>query len=136
MTKEERFEIKLSNDMKQYLKKQDNASELIRTLLDQHMSGGDTLYKRKSIAEQRVEEAKAHVIDLELELEHINHQIQEFEENKLIRPDGYQDCVERLLRLPLIHTSDIEYQAELLNVDKMLFKRWLFDDGFYDKKLR
>ena len=136
MTKEERFEIKITTDMKQYLKQQDNASELIRTLLDQHRSGGDTLYKRKSIAEQKVEEAKSHVIDLELELDSINHQIKEFEENKLRRPDGYQECFDRLIRMPIVHTTDINYQANLLGVDDMLFKRWLFDDGFYDKKLR
>lgn len=134
--KEERFEIKIDSDMKQYLKKQENASELIRTLLEQYRSGGDTLYKQKNAVEQQIEEAKSHVIDLSLELDRINHDIEEMETRKSMRPDGYHDCVERLLHMPLVHTDDIDYQAELLNVDVLLFKRWLFDDGFYDKKLR
>lgn len=128
--------IKFTEEEADFLKTQDNASELIRTLLEQYRSGGDTLYKQKNNIEKQLHEAKNHVIDLELELDRVQQEIEDMETRKSLRPDGYDDCVERLLNMPIISQDDLKYQAGLLNVDVLLFKRWLFDDGFFDKRLR
>ena len=128
--------IKFTEEEADFLKAQDNASELIRTLLEQYRSGGDTLYKQKNNIEKQLHEAKNHVIDLELELDRVQQEIEDMENRKSLRPEGYDDCVERLLNMPIISQDDLKYQAGLLNVDVLLFKRWLFDDGFFDKRLR
>lgn len=128
--------IKFTQEEADFLKTQENASELIRTLLEQYRSGGDTLYKQKINVEKQLQEAKNHVVDLELELDRIQQEIEDMETRKSLRPDGYDDCVERLLNMAIIGQDDIKYQAGLLNVDVLLFKRWLFDDGFFDKRLR
>ena len=128
--------IKFTQEEADFLKTQENASELIRTLLEQYRSGGDTLYKQKINIEKQLQEAKNHVVDLELELDRIQQEIDDMETRKSLRPDGYDDCVERLLNMAIISQDDIKYQAGLLEVDVLLFKRWLFDDGFFDKRLR
>lgn len=128
--------IKLDEELDSFLSKQENASALIRTLLEQYRSGGDTLYKQKNQLEKQLQEAKNNVIDLELQLEAIQQEIEEMETRKTLRPEGYDDCVERLLHMPIIAPEDITYQASLLNVSVELFKRWLFDDDFFMKRLR
>lgn len=132
----EDLHIRITADEKTFLATHGDKSKLIRSLLAQYRSGGDTLYKQKMNIEKRLQEAKNQVIDLELELDRVNHDIEEMETRKSLRPDGYQDCVDRLLHMPIISPEDLDYQAGLLNVDPHLFKRWLFDDGFFDKRLR
>lgn len=128
--------IRLNEDQYQFLNAQENASGLIRELIEQYRSGGNTLYKQKTKIEKELHEAKAHVVDLKLQLDAINQEIEDMETRQSLRPEGYDDSVERLLRMAIISQDDLKYQAELLNVDVLLFKRWLFDDGFFDKRLR
>ena len=128
--------IRLNEDQYQFLNAQENASGLIRELIEQYRSGGNTLYKQKTKIEKELHEAKAHVVDLKLQLDAINQEIEDMEARQSLRPEGYDDSVERLLRMAIISQDDLKYQAELLNVDVLLFKRWLFDDGFFDKRLR
>lgn len=132
----ERKLIRLNEDQADFLAKQGNASELIRDLIEQYRSGGNTLYKQKNKIEKELHEAKAHVVDLKLQLDAINQEIDDMEARQSLRPKGYDDSVERLLNMAIISQDDLKYQAELLNVDVLLFKRWLFDDGFFDKRLR
>jgi len=128
--------IRLNEDQYQFLNAQENASGLIRELIEQYRSGGNTLYKQKTKIEKELHEAKAHVVDLKLQLDAINQEIEDMETRQSLRPKGYDDSVNRLLSMAIISQDDLKYQAELLNVDVLLFKRWLFDDGFFDKRLR
>ena len=128
--------IRLNEDQYQFLNAQENASGLIRELIEQYRSGGNTLYKQKTKIEKELHEAKAHVVDLKLQLDAINQEIEDMESRQSLRPKGYDDSVNRLLSMAIISQDDLKYQAELLNVDVLLFKRWLFDDGFFDKRLR
>ena len=128
--------IRLNEDQYQFLNAQENASGLIRELIEQYRSGGNTLYKQKTKIEKELHEAKAHVVDLKLQLDAINQEIEDMESRQSLRPKGYDDSVNRLLSRAIISQDDLKYQAELLNVDVLLFKRWLFDDGFFDKRLR
>ena len=128
--------IKIDEELDSFLSQQENASELIRTLLQQYRSGGDTLYKQKNQLEKELQDAKNTVIDLELQLEAIQQEIEEMEASKTLRPEGYDICVERLLEMPIISPDDITYQASVLNVSVEVFKRWLFDDDFFMKRLR
>lgn len=128
--------FKLSEEQTEFLAKQENASELIRELIEQYRSGGNTLYKQKSKIEKQLHEAKAHVVDLEIQLDAVIQEIDDMETRQSLRPEGYDECVERLLHMPIVSQDDLKFQAGLLNVDVMLFKRWLFDDGFFDKRLR
>ncbi len=128
--------IRLNEDQYQFLNAQENASGLIRELIEQYRSGGNTLYKQKTKIEKELHEAKAHVVDLKLQLDAINQEIEDMETRQSLRPEGYDDSVNRLLSMAIISQDDLKYQAELLNVDVLLFKRWLFDDGFFDKRLR
>lgn len=127
--------IRFTQDESEFLSQQENASELIRTLLEEYRSGGNTLYKQLTHIEQQINEQKVVLVNLELKREQLRHQVEEMETKKSLRPEGYQDCVERLLNMDTVTTKDIGYQADLLGVDVLLFKRWLFDDDFFDKRL-
>lgn len=127
--------ILVTEEEHSFLTEHGHKSELIRKLLSDYRHGGNSLYKQKIHVEKQLQDAKNHVVDLELELEKIEQDIVEMEHRKSMRPDGYQDCVERLLRMPLISPDDLNYQAGLLHVEPQLFKRWLFDDGFFEKRL-
>ena len=131
----EQKKIRFTQDESEFLSQQENASELIRTLLEEYRSGGNTLYKQLTHIEQQINEQKVVLVNLELKREQLRHQVEEMETKKSLRPEGYQDCVERLLNMDTVTTKDIGYQADLLGVDVLLFKRWLFDDDFFDKRL-
>ena len=97
------------------------------------MSEQTSLLLEKNRLQQEEQKIKNKLIDIQLQIQHVDHQISELEQQSVYRCNGYDDAVETLEGLTVVSMSDIEYQARLLDVDLSLFKQWLFDDKFFDR---
>lgn len=133
MTKNYRKHIRFDDNINAYLETKENASEYIRELIIKDMSEQTSLLLEKNRLQQEEQKVKNTLIDIQLQIQHVDHQISELEQQTVYRCHGYDEAVETLEGLTVVSMSDIEYQARLLDVDLSLFKQWLFDDKFFDR---
>lgn len=133
MTKNYRKHIRFDDNINTYLETKENVSEYIRELIIKDMSEQTSLLLEKNRLQQEEQKIKNKLIDIQLQIQHVDHQISELEQQSVYRCNGYDDAVETLEGLTVVSMSDIEYQARLLDVDLSLFKQWLFDDKFFDR---
>lgn len=136
MTKDYRKMLRIDENINSYLEQKENVSEYIRELIIKDMSEQTSLLLEKSRLQQEEQKLKNKLIDIQLQIQHVDHQIHELELKSTFRCDGYEEAVDILEDLPMVTISDVEHQARKLGVDQSLFKQWLFDDKFFEKHLR
>ena len=136
MTKDYRKMLRIDENINSYLEQKENVSEYIRELIIKDMNEQTSLLLEKNRLQQEEQKLKNKLIDIQLQIQHVDHQITELELKSTIRCDGYEEAVDILESLPIVNISDVEFQARKLGVDQSLFKQWLFDDKFFENHLR
>ena len=131
-----RKEIQVDENINTYLKTKNNVSEYLRGLILNDMNEQTSLLLEKNKLQQEEQQLKEKLMDVQLQIHFVDHQIEELNNRVENRPDGYDKCVERLLNMTVVSVADLDYQANLLEVDSSLFKQWLFNDGVFEKLLR
>ena len=133
MTKNYQKLLRYDDNINRYLSQKENASEYIRELIIKDMSEQTSLLLKKDQLQQEEKRLKDELINVQMDIDYVDHQIDELNNQSHYRCEGYHDAVETLENLTLVSLKDIEYQARLLDVDVSLFKQWLFDDKFFDR---
>lgn len=136
MTKDYRKMLRIDENINSYLEQKENVSEYIRELILKDMNEQTSLLLEKNRLQQEEQKLKNKLIDIQLQIQHVDHQITELELKSTLRCDGYEEAVDILESLPMVNISDVEFQAKQLGVDQALFKQWLFDDKFFEKHLQ
>lgn len=129
-----RKNVYFSDTVLNYLSTKDNASKYVDDLVIRDMNGKSEYIKRREELLDERKELHVKIADIDLELKSIDVELNRIAELESIRPDGYEDVVDTLLSMVgAISPDELVYQADVLGVDVGLLKRWLFEDGVYDR---
>lgn len=128
-----RVTVYLDNDIAKKLDKFENKSRIIKEALNMYLFSEETFISKEKVAENEIKETEFKLKNQKYVLDLIRKQLKKIRELKDNRPDDYLKSVNILKSLPDVSNEDLKFQAELLNVDAMQLKEWLWYDVHYDE---
>lgn len=133
MKRQYRKDLQLDEQTFNYITTMENSSKYLRELILRDMNTKEYYLKQKEDLENEKREHEIKVKEINLELKHVQDELERLEYLNNQRPDNYDDAVDVLLTRERVTRADIEYQAKRIDVSSQMFRRMLFDDGVYDK---
>lgn len=122
----------LDNYTMKNLNHYDNKSEVVKKALHMYFNDKEHyLYQKKEI-ENRIHDYEFKITQEKIKLDYVEREIERIDKiNK--RPELYEKAVETLIIMDDVTDYDIAFQAERLKVTVSQLKRWLYDDGYYER---
>lgn len=131
----EKAYFRVTEEMKAYLDNMEGSSEFLRRLVYDVMNDTDSIKRNIHELEEQNDYYMQKVKENNLIIKSYKEQLKRAEELRNFRPEAYKDSVETLLRLDHVQDKDFIFQSNRCKVPVDTYKKWLYDDGVYDKLL-